>query len=142
MNIKTSEAAVKVHFMDEPVSVCFCGGMVVRSSVLQQPMRWLKQAEVYLVGQELLVDLAMVDLLLNRAAGDQAVHSHLLLLPYAPCPLSRLHVRGWVPVWIVQEHPEPTSQRQLRGKVCSLASWVEDKALAHPSVDEKACMAL
>lgn len=64
-----------------------------------------KEVTARLLGEELLVDLAVIDLLLDGAAGDEAVHGHLALLPDAPCALSRLHVRARVPVWIVEQHP-------------------------------------
>lgn len=62
-------------------------------------------AKVYLVGEELLVDLALVDLLLYGAAGDEAVDSHLLALAYSPGTLSSLHVCGGVPVGVIHHHP-------------------------------------
>jgi len=43
-----------------------------------------------LVGEEGLVDLPVIDLLLNGAAGDEPVHHHLAGLPNAPRALTRL----------------------------------------------------
>ena len=68
----------------------------------------------HLLCEELLVDLAVVHLLLDGSAGDEAVHSHLPPLPNAPGPLPGLHVRGGVPVWIVQQHPAWSSTHTLR----------------------------
>lgn len=51
----------------------------------------------HLVGEELLVDLAVVDLLLDSAAGDKAVDGHWPCLPYSPGPLPRLHVCARIP---------------------------------------------
>ena len=61
--------------------------------------------QTHLVGEELLVDLALVDLLLNGAAGDEAIHSDLLALANAPGTLPGLHVCGGVPVWVIHHHP-------------------------------------
>mmetsp|Transcript_4647 Transcript_4647/g.16681 ORF Transcript_4647/g.16681 Transcript_4647/m.16681 type:complete len:275 (-) Transcript_4647:1648-2472(-) len=58
-----------------------------------------------LVRQELLEDLAVVDLLLNCAARHQAVHHHLVLLADPPRPLLGLEVRRGIPVRVVQDHP-------------------------------------
>ncbi len=58
-----------------------------------------------LVGEELLVDLALVDFLLDCAAGDEAVHGDLLALANAPGTLPGLHVRGGIPVWVIHHHP-------------------------------------
>ena len=63
------------------------------------------EAEVYLVGEELLVDLALVDLLLYGATGDEAVDSHLLALAYSPGTLPGLHVCRGVPVGVIYHHP-------------------------------------
>ena len=60
---------------------------------------------MHLVGQELLVDLAVVDLLLYRATSDQAIHSDLLLLSYPPGSLSGLHVGGRIPVRVIDQDP-------------------------------------
>ena len=67
----------------------------------------------HLLGEELLVDLAVVHLLLDRPARDQAVHGHRARLPYPPRALARLHVRRGVPVRVVQQHP-------ARGRVLGL----------------------
>jgi len=59
----------------------------------------------YLVGEELLVDLALIDFLLDCAAGDEAIHSDLLALANAPGTLPGLHVGGGIPVWVINHHP-------------------------------------
>ncbi len=61
--------------------------------------------QTHLVGEELLVDLALVDLLLNGATGDEAVDSDLLALANAPGTLPGLHVCGRIPVWVINHHP-------------------------------------
>eukprot|EP00160_Parvularia_atlantis_P000046 Unigene10038_Nuclearia_a/m.30667 Unigene10038_Nuclearia_a/g.30667 ORF Unigene10038_Nuclearia_a/g.30667 Unigene10038_Nuclearia_a/m.30667 type:complete len:365 (-) Unigene10038_Nuclearia_a:805-1899(-) len=57
-----------------------------------------------LVGEELLEDLAVVDLLLDRARGHEPVHGHIALLPVAPRALAGLDVCGRVPVGVKNEH--------------------------------------
>lgn len=59
----------------------------------------------HLVGEELLVDLAMVHLLLDGATCDQPVDDDLLLLTDTPSSLPGLHVCGRVPVWVVDQDP-------------------------------------
>ena len=62
-------------------------------------------SQTCLVGEELLVDLALVDLLLNCTAGDKAIYSDLLALANTPGTLPGLHVCGGIPVWVINNHP-------------------------------------
>ena len=74
------------------------------------------EAVAHLLREELLVDLAVVHLLLDGAAGDEAVHRDLPPLPDAPGALSRLHVCRGVPVRVVQQHPAgPTAGSAKQG---------------------------
>mmetsp|Transcript_13795 Transcript_13795/g.39157 ORF Transcript_13795/g.39157 Transcript_13795/m.39157 type:complete len:238 (-) Transcript_13795:644-1357(-) len=65
----------------------------------EAPLPWVRQD---FIRQVLLEDLAMIDLLLNRATGNQSINSDLLGLAHSPCSLASLHVRAWVPVRVVQ----------------------------------------
>lgn len=67
--------------------------------------RWLLEWLPHLVCQKLLVNLTVVHLLFDGAAGDETVHRHIALLPNPPSSLAGLHVRRGVPVWIIQQHP-------------------------------------
>ena len=57
-----------------------------------------------LVGQILLVDLAMKDLLLHRAGHDQAIDRDGSRLADTPRSMACLHIGAGIPVRIVQEH--------------------------------------
>ena len=76
-------------------------------------------------GQALLVTLALEDLLLDRAGGDEAVYKSVLFLPVAPHPRQRLLVRGWIPVWI-KEH-QPIGADQIEPTTTGFAGEEEDE---------------
>ncbi len=57
------------------------------------------------VGQVLLEDLAVVDLLLDRSRRDEPVDGNVLRLADAPGSLAGLGVRGRVPVRVVDDDP-------------------------------------
>mmetsp|Transcript_14164 Transcript_14164/g.40507 ORF Transcript_14164/g.40507 Transcript_14164/m.40507 type:complete len:302 (+) Transcript_14164:1194-2099(+) len=75
-------------------------GHVVPLEELSLP--WVAE---HLLGQEVLVDLPLVDLLLDAASQHQPVHGHVSALADAPCPLASLHVGHWIPVRVEDHHP-------------------------------------
>mmetsp|Transcript_78511 Transcript_78511/g.217066 ORF Transcript_78511/g.217066 Transcript_78511/m.217066 type:complete len:390 (-) Transcript_78511:511-1680(-) len=58
----------------------------------------------HLLGEEVLVDLPLVDLLLDAPGQHQPVHSHVPPLADAPRALARLHVGHRVPVRVEDDH--------------------------------------
>ena len=69
-------------------------------------------------------------LLLNRLLSHQPIHKDILLLPYPMCPIYRLQIYLWIPIWIKYRHniscmqiyPNPTSpSRQYKHLlICAL----------------------
>ena len=62
---------------------------------------WVLSAACGLVGNGVFEDLAAVDLLLHRAARDEAVHHHVLGLPDAERSVHSLGISGRVPAGII-----------------------------------------
>ncbi|KAI7277095.1 hypothetical protein KC335_g118 [Hortaea werneckii] len=56
-----------------------------------------------LVGEELLEDLSMIDLLFDRAGGHETVDFHFPFLTQSPCTFARLDIGRGVPVRVVDD---------------------------------------
>ena len=87
--------------------------------------------KAYLVGEELLIDLTVIDLLFYGATGDEAVDSHLFLLSYPPCPLSSLHVGGGIPVGIKYQYSAGNFPLESRAYLYTPFSFIAGVKLCH-----------
>jgi hypothetical protein len=63
-----------------------------------------------LIAHELLEQLPMINLLLDRARTQKPVHRNIFLLPNPPASLSRLQIRAWIPIRIVDNDAVGTNE--------------------------------
>lgn len=100
----------------------------------------LKGRLACLVGDELLVDLAVVHFLLDCTTGDEAVHRDGPLLAHPPCTFPRLGVCCRVPIRVHYQHPVDHRAR-LHSTEISLVKGIQ-KALISGFAHNTKCQEL
>eukprot|EP00760_Papus_ankaliazontas_P001886 PhM_4_TR1071/c0_g1_i1/m.26886 len=110
-------------------------GKEVRELLVREEPLVLLVAQDALHGTQF-VDLSLVDLLFNCADAQQTVHKDVVALPKAPHPLSGLHVRDRVPVWVEDDYARRADEVDADAADAGRHERDEDAGVVVEGVDE------